>query len=280
MKNILLSLLLALTFLAPSCIRRTVIPDDELALIFRDAFLVNAYVLNARFDIDTLQIYQPIFEKYGYTSEDVSYTVGSFSKRKSARLSDIVEQSIRLLEVGEGLYAHEAMIIDTIEAKALRAATAAIYHKERINYHSQRDTSKLKLQIDSLPPGDYILSFTYHVDTLDNNRSSYRSLSWVENDDSDDRKQTQSTNLRKHTETTFERKIIFRDSVDRFMILLAESFEAKRTPHVTFTDITLEYTPEAEIAVERMFKNKLDVRIFYDDFFSEQKADSLELSPL
>ncbi len=280
MKKILLSLLLALTFLAPSCIRRTVIPDDELALIFRDAFLVNAYVLNAKFDIDTLQIYQPIFDKYGYTSDDVSYTVGSFSKRKSARLSDIVEQSIRLLEVGEGIYAHEAMILDTIEAKALRLATSIVYHKERVTFYEQRDTSKLKLQIDSLLPGDYILSFTYHVDTLDNNRSSYRSLSWTEKGDSDDRKQTQSTNLRKHTEATFERKLIFRDSVDRLMILLAESFEAKRTPHVTFSDIKLEYTPEADVAVEKMFKNKLDVRIFYDDFFSEQKADSLELSPL
>ncbi len=280
MKKILLSLLLSLTFLAPSCIRRTVIPDDELALIFRDAFLANAYVLNARFDVDTLQIYQPIFDKYGYSADDVSYTVGSFSKRKSARLSDIVERSIKLLEEGESFYAHEAMILDTIEAKALRAAATVVYHKERITYYELRDTSKLKLEIDNLAAGNYVLSFTYFVDSLDNNRSSYRSLSWTQRADSTERERLQSSNLRKRHEASLERKLTFTEPVDRFVVLLAESFEAKRTPHITFTNIELEYTPEAEVAVEQLFKNKLDVRIFYDDFFSEQKADSLELSPL
>ncbi len=280
MKKILLSLLLLLSFVAPSCIRRTVIPDDELAQIFRDAFLVNAYVLNAKFDIDTLQIYQPIFDKYGYSADDVSYTVGSFSKRKSARLSDIVEQSIRLLEEGNDLYESEAMILDTIEAKALRAATTLVYHKDKVTFYEQRDTAKLRLRVDSLDAGKYTLKFNYLVDTLDNNRSSYRSLSWTQKSDTTERERVQSSNLRKHVEANLERSFIFTEPVDRLMILLAESFEAKRTPHVTFTDIELEYTPSAEVAVERMFKNKLDVRIFYDDFFEKQKADSLELSPL
>ena len=74
-----------------ACARHTIIPDDELAQIFHDAFLTNAYIGSQNVRIDSLNIYEPIFARYGYTTEDVQYTIGNFSKRKSARLGDVVE---------------------------------------------------------------------------------------------------------------------------------------------------------------------------------------------
>ncbi|MFI3264988.1 MAG: DUF4296 domain-containing protein [Rikenellaceae bacterium] len=280
MKKIILSSLLLLSLILPSCIRRTVIPDTELALIFRDAFLTNAYIITEKVNFDTLQVYQPIFDEYGYTTEDIAYTIGSFSKRKSARLSDIVEQSIRLLEEGESIYRNETMILDTIDAKALRAASQTIYSKDLVTFRSERDTVNLKIEIDSLLPGDYILTFDYLVDSLDTNRSSYRSLSWITAKNSNEKKAIHTSHLRKHTESTLERKFKFDTLTPRLIILLAESFEAKRNRNITFRDIKVDYTPPVEEAVDLLFKNKLDVRIFADDFFSLYTTDSLELSSL
>ena len=81
--------LLAAAVLLTDCRRKEVIPDDTLADIFHDAFIVNSYVGVERLDLDSLDIYEPIFDKYGYTSRDVRYTVANFSRRKSARLDAV-----------------------------------------------------------------------------------------------------------------------------------------------------------------------------------------------
>ena len=103
MKNRILLLLLVVLLLPTACKRRTIIPDDELALIFHDAYLTNAYIEREHIEYDSLNLYAPIFAHYGYTTEDVQFTIGNFSKRKSARLSDVVEAAIDLLEA-EGKY--------------------------------------------------------------------------------------------------------------------------------------------------------------------------------
>ncbi len=280
MKKIILSLLLLFAMVAPSCIKRTVIPDEELALIFRDAFLVNAYVLEEKVKFDTMQVYQPIFDRYGYTSEDVAYTVGSFSKRKSARLSDVVEKAIKLLETGDAYYKNEAMILDTIEAKSLRAATKRVYHKELVEFYDLKDTTELVIELENLSVGDYKISFTYFVDSLDNNKSNYRSQSWAVEPGTGKRKGLSTTYLRKNREHDFEKKITFDSVTSLFVIKLAETLEAKRSPHITFNNIQVDFTPEKDIAINEYFKKKLDIRIFTNDFFKLQPTDSLELPSL
>ncbi|MFI3316845.1 MAG: DUF4296 domain-containing protein [Rikenellaceae bacterium] len=280
MKRIILSLLLLLLFIAPSCTKRVTIPDSELALIFRDAFLANAYVLNMRVKFDTVQVYQPIFDKYGYSAEDVAYTVGSFSKRKSARLSDVVEQSIKLLEQGEAIYRHETMILDSIEARALRDATKPFYSKDLVEFYSLKDTVNLTIELDSLYPGKYEISFDYLVDSLDNNRSNYRSMSWVVTPGSTQKKGLSSSYLRKRSEASLDRTLTLDTLASRVVIVLAESYEEKRKPHVTFENIKVIHTPPLEVAVDQLFKSKLDVRIFANDFFKLSPTDSLELPSL
>lgn len=98
-----------------SCARDKVIPDEELARIFRDAYLINAYVSDRGVKLDSLELYEPVFSRYGYTAEDVRYTIGNFSRRKSAKLSDVVEQSIRLLEEESAYYKYEVGVLDTID---------------------------------------------------------------------------------------------------------------------------------------------------------------------
>ena len=96
-----------------SCARDKVIPDEELARIFRDAYLINAYVSDRGVKLDSLELYEPVFSRYGYTAEDVRYTIGNFSRRKSAKLSDVVEQSIRLLEEESAYYVSSYSLTST-----------------------------------------------------------------------------------------------------------------------------------------------------------------------
>ena len=105
-----------------ACSGYKIIPDEQLALIFHDAFLSNAYMQHRGMRPDSLNLYEPIFAKYGYTTADVQYTIGNFSKRKSARLSDVVEQAIKLLETEAEHLDREVSILDTIDNVARSAA--------------------------------------------------------------------------------------------------------------------------------------------------------------
>ena len=64
----LLCLMVMLTTIG--CQKRNIIPDDTLADIFHDAFIVNAYIGEERINLDSLQIYEPLLKSYGYTAKD------------------------------------------------------------------------------------------------------------------------------------------------------------------------------------------------------------------
>ena len=113
----------AFVLLLSACARHKIIPDDTLAQIFHDAFLTNAYIGSEGVKTDSLRIYEPIFARYGYTTDDVHYTIGNFSKRKSARLGDVVERAIEMLEREGKIYNQEVAVLDTIDNVARRTFT-------------------------------------------------------------------------------------------------------------------------------------------------------------
>ena len=164
---------------ALSCARHTIIPDSELALIFRDAFLANAYISNENIRTDSLRIYEPIFARYGYTTEDVYYTIGNFSKRKSARLGDVVERAIDLLEAEGKVYNREVAILDTIDNVAQRTFTHTVYADSLIRVSSLRDTARLSFTFDVVP-GEYTVSLKYLIDSLDRNTRGLKGSAWLE----------------------------------------------------------------------------------------------------
>lgn len=164
-----------LLVLAGACARHKIIPDRKLAQIFHDAFLANAYIGSEQVDIDSLNIYEPIFAGYGYTTEDVYYTIGNFSKRKSARLGDVVELAIEMLEAEGKYYNREVAILDTIDNVACRSFTRTVYADSLIRVGSLRDTARLRFSVD-VRPGEYNLSLKYLVDSLDRNEKGLRGV--------------------------------------------------------------------------------------------------------
>ena len=142
-----------------ACSGYKIIPDEQLALIFHDAFLSNAYMQHRGMRPDSLNLYEPIFAKYGYTTADVQYTIGNFSKRKSARLSDVVEQAIKLLETEAEHLDREVSILDTIDNVARRTFRRTLYADSLVRVTRLRDTARLRFVFDSIRPGDYTIAF-------------------------------------------------------------------------------------------------------------------------
>ena len=263
-----------LLVLAGACARHKIIPDRKLAQIFHDAFLANAYIGSEQVDIDSLNIYEPIFAGYGYTTEDVYYTIGNFSKRKSARLGDVVERAIEMLEREGKIYNQEVAVLDTIDNVARRSFTRTVYADSLIRVGSLRDTARLRFSVD-VRPGEYNLSLKYLVDSLDRNDKGIKGSVWLERRDST-RTGVYTTTLRRNREETFSRRFVVDSSHRRLRIDFLNFTGKPQRPSVTVTDLKVEFTPPTRTAVEKLYEQQLDIRIFADGFFrAANPADSL-----
>lgn len=269
-----MSLLALLLLCAAACARHKIIPDKKLAQIFHDAFLTNAYVGNGRINIDSLNIYEPIFARYGYTTEDVYYTIGNFSKRKSARLGDVVELAIEQLEAEGKFYNREVAVLDTIDNVARRTFTRTVYADSLIRVRSLRDTARLRIAVDVLP-GEYNLRLRYLVDSLDRNEKGLRGVVWLERKDST-RANVYTTTLRRNRTERFTRRFTVDSTHRRLRIDFLDFREKPQRPSVTVTDLEVEYTPQTHAAVDSLYQQQLDLRIFADEFLRAAiPADSL-----
>lgn len=275
-KNILFRLAIgSALLLSNACARHKIIPDDRLALIFHDAFLANAYVGTKNLKLDSLNLYEPVFASYGYTTEDVQYTIGNFSKRKSARLGDVVEQAITLLEAEGKYYDREVAVLDTIDNVARRTFTRKLHSDSLIRVTTLADTTRLSFIFETAP-GDYEVRLNYRIDSLDRNDKGLRSMMWLERADSS-RANTQTMTLRRDREELLSRRFTADSSHRRLRIELLNFNAAPRRPSITIRDLSVEYKPHARAAVEQLYDRQLGIRIFADDFFGALRhtADSL-----
>ena len=222
MKRIFRISLCAFLLLAgAACTRHKIIPDEKLAQIFHDAFLTNAYIGDVRVNIDSLNIYEPIFARYGYTTRDVYYTIGNFSKRKSARLGDVVEIAV------------------------------------------------------DVQPGEYELRLKYLVDSLDRNEKGLRGVVWLENRDGG-RSSVYSTTLRRNRTENFTRRFTVDTTHRRLHLDFLDFREKPLRPSVTVTGLEIDYIPTTSVAVDSLYRQQLDLRIFADEFLRAAiQADSL-----
>lgn len=283
-------MVVVVAFAAIACARHKIIPDDTLALIFHDAFLTNAYIDNENIESDTLNIYEPIFEKYGYTIEDVRFTIGNFSKRKSARLGDVVEVAIDILEAEGKFYEKEVAVLDTIDNTAQRLFTRTIYSDSLIRIKNLKDSTKRIIVIDNLRPGEYKIKFDYQVDSLDEN-SQRKVAMWFERSDSTKFGRQQFV-LRKISEPEdFARSLVADKSAQRLVIDLLQvakhdnndksNKKKKVRTGMTVTNLQVIHVPTVEEAVDSLYAKQLVIKIFADEFLSLFNAqDSLASGPV
>ena len=157
------------------CSRAKDIPRGELKEIFKEAFLINAYYqTNPRMMeammMDSLDIYRPILERYGYTLRDLEYTVQNISKQKSKNLSDVVEKSIEELKKESEWFDQRIADMDTVSARAGRIFMQEVLFEEQITAEEIKDTAKLRI-ILPVKEGTYAVSYAYLLDSLEQNGS-------------------------------------------------------------------------------------------------------------
>ena len=264
---------------AAACAKHRIIPDRVLADIFHDAFLTNAYIENKGLRTDSLNIYEPVFARYGYTSEDVQYTIGNFSKRKSARLGDVVEEAIKRLEEEGKIYEAENVVLDTIDNIARRRFSRTLYSDSLVRMQRLRDSSKLKITLGDIRPGEYRISYEYVVDSLDDNISR-RSIFAFERADSTVTGRQQHS-LRKTSEPEKVTRTLTADtSARRLTINLMEvtpSRNDKIQHHtgITVRDLRIVFVPNAAEAVDSLYNSQLVINIFADEFYDIFPRDSV-----
>ena len=247
---------------AVSCRKARIIPDSTLSKIFYDAFLTNAYLSEKRPSTDSLELYEPIFEKYGYTVQDLQYTIGNFSKRKSARLGNVVEVAIARLEAEGTVLDSETAILDTIDARARRRFSRTLAADTLVTVYKMSDTVKLHMTVDMPGRGDYEVSFSYNIDSLDKN-GRMRIYIRSERQDSTQRIETNYL-MQRNSDRQISYTVKNDGSLRRLKINLAElDAKAKRErPHITYRDLTVRYVPYADDVVDSLYEQTLNLGIF------------------
>ena len=276
-------LIITLTLLCiVSCARKKEIDDQTLAKIFSEAYISNAYLGINYFNIDSVQIYEPILERYGYTPEDLRYTIGNFSRRKSAQLGRVLKDAEEQIKVFADIYEKEVVILDTIKNVAVRSMQRVVYKDSLISVKKLADTSKLKLVVEPLQPGIYSIRYRYTCERekfKEKGKSKELSLRGAINIETNNgiHKNNYSYNLR--DEENIRRTITTDTASKRLVITFAKTADQSKKmkkPNVTVTDLVIEYTPEENLAIDPLFKRYIDLKVFKDVFFPAK--DSLTLS--
>ena len=285
MKRIIYILLTLLCI--AGCQRRKEINDKTLAMIFRDAYITNAYLGVHYFNIDSIQIYEPILSKYGYTAEDLRYTIGNFSRRKSAQLGRVLKDAENQITQMATDYEKRVVVLDTIKNVAIRTFKRTIRRDSLIEIKKKADSSKLQLVVEPLQPGTYSLRYKYTYNKKEETKKrkkrkntadeiSYRGAFYVETH-SGSHRNNYSYNLR--PEESIRRTIVTDTAAHRLVITFAKPADARHKMgkvDLTIRDLEILYTPTEELAVDSLFKKFVDIKIFDNAFFITP-TDSLAL---
>ena len=279
MKRVVYILLALLTVLG--CARRKEIDDKTLAQIFRDAYLTNAYLGINYINIDSIQIYEPILDQYGYTPEDLRYTIGNFSRRKSAQLGRVLKEAEKEIAEYAVDYEKRVVVLDTIKSVAVRTFKKRILQDSLIEVKKTADTAKLRIIISPLQPGTYTVRYKYTNDEKEKFKYHYRATMWIENY----RHERRSNYTFRLTDEDYVRRTFNADRTSSRLILsLGEFEEIKplgkkkgvkfRRPQLTIKDLEISFSPNEDYAIDSLYKRHIDIRIFDDEFLTF-KTDSI-----
>ena len=269
MKRILSAFFLLGALLIVACNKPKEVPDKELGRIFHDAMLVNAYLnSNTSFSIDSLNIYEPIFASYGYTTEDVQHTINNFSRRKSIRLSDVAEYMISLLEEESAALADQVNRLDTIENVALRRSTRTIFSDTTIVVSKEADSVRLRYAVGGIAPGLYTISGSYTLDSLDR-ESGRRLYIYFEREDSTRQSVVDGT-LQRRKEVSFSQEYTITEADSTMLRLVVDFYhygrepKRRKVPFMTIHNLKITHRPPVEQSVEALFREQSHMRIFSD----------------
>ncbi|MBR5594859.1 MAG: DUF4296 domain-containing protein [Alistipes sp.] len=266
-----------LSLIVVACSGPKVIPDNILVNIFHDAFVANAYITETNINSDSLYIYEPIFERYGYTMSDLQHTLTTINERKSSRISDIMHRVSEKLESEYKDEQRKIIVLDTIDNFAKRAYTRTVYSDSLIRVNKLRDTSKLRIHLKDLIEGEYTVSFDYYIDTLDENRNSRVEAYLVTGDSSQVLRHTMM--LSRYRKGVYSRKFTA-DSMHKELVVnmfYHPRNEESKLPDITVNNFKIVRVLPTEISVDSLYMEQLNLSIFNHDLMTGFTRDTVEV---
>lgn len=273
MRNLLVVILVLAAVVG--CNRPKTIPDADLQKIIEEVFLVNAYISTHPTSCDSIDVYEPILKKYGYTAADMSYTVSSFSRRKSSRFTDVINEAITALERGYEYYESRVAVLDTIDAMASRRFMKVVKHDSLIVAKSLRDTVKLKIKLPT-EEGRYTIAYRYFIDSADTNYGLKATYSIL-----DSLKKSVESNtvwLRLYTQekvfVTLESPATGRELEIKF----ASYNNKSKKPSIKIDSLVIAHYMPKKAAIDSINKTLIDYKLLVDDKeYRELTQDSCSL---
>ena len=278
MKRIIAYLSVAVLLLTSvGCQPSREIPDEDLIKIFHDAYLANAYIGEKGITEDSIYLYEPIFKRYGYSVEDMQHTLKTFSKRKSALLSDLMVEVSRQLEEEARIEGRKIVVLDTIDNVAKRRYTRTVYEDSLIRVKRLRDTSKLRITIKDLTTGDYTISFDYLIDTLDENRNSRVEIYALSGDTLETLRHTMM--LSRYRQSNYTRRLNIDSTHTKIYINMFyhPNNEESMTPDITIRNLKVVRVLPTEVSVDSLYQKQLNLRLFNYDMMMGFTADTVRV---
>lgn len=159
-----------LAAVAVSCKSYRQIPDDTLSDIFMDMYIQNAFMekRHMNIDVDSVDVYAALIARYGYTEEDFKHTLSDAARRKSFRLSDIVDAAIKKLETADSALLAQMRQEELIDSLAIAVSREEVYRDSLIEFRSLADTAAMRLLVPlDDGTGKITVEYYYTLDSLD-----------------------------------------------------------------------------------------------------------------
>lgn len=176
MKNLIIYISICLIFISCSS-KNKYIPENELSDIIVQSVVTESFLRNTnklQYGSDTLNFYLPIIDKYGYTVEDVQYTISRMIERKSdvfgilvqdmsARVDLIKKQYEYLGDMGRNWRSRvKDEVIDTL-----------FFSPDSIRITSYKDLKMLDYKLPVNEMGEIIVKYNYRIFNTDSNNVRY-----------------------------------------------------------------------------------------------------------
>lgn len=263
------------------------IPEDELSDIFKDMYLVNSYIDARPLDLygrstsmDSIDVYAPVLEKYGYKTKDFTNTIAEATRRKSFRLTDIVQSAMSKLEAEYNAVAEQVRILEFIDSTAYAVSGVVIYQDSLIKIRNKANLSKSKVTIP-LERGDgkFEITYYYELDSLDQNNGLQNKHYLLASDSI--KKSTTTVSLRRKGRVKYNTTMMGVDDANELELTFGNYPDKPKNIHLTIDSLVVVRMLPLEEAKEALLRKYIDYRLVVDgkeyNEYINPKADSCAL---
>ncbi len=252
--NILFAFFTALVL--AGCGSHRTISDETFVEMFREMYLANTYCSNYDVKCDSLDIYTPIINKYGATTEEFVAKLTSFSKRKSARLSSVISAAIKEMEDESAKYKRLLEFDREISDEVILRATDSLFADTLIVVERKADSLLLK-KTYAAKEGTYKLDMNYEIEDRKEEQAYFASIT-VRDKFTGERVSNSRYILMSGHESRINMSVnvALADRHREVCVRMVNLAGVDRMPRITVKNVSIRYIPTIEVARKIVFEER------------------------